>query len=52
MQPVHITDNAALAEVAHALAKRDSIALDTESDSVITEDANVRADMAIFVISR
>lgn len=30
MQPVHITDNAALAEVAHALAKRDSIALDTE----------------------
>lgn len=30
MQPVHITDNAALAEVAHALGKRDSISLDTE----------------------
>lgn len=30
MQPVHITDNAALAEVAHALTRCDSIALDTE----------------------
>lgn len=30
MQPVHITDNAALAEVAEAIATLDSIALDTE----------------------
>lgn len=30
MQPVHITDNAALAEVADAIASLDSIALDTE----------------------
>mgnify|MGYP001559864522 CR=1 FL=1 len=28
------------------------IALDTEEGRVITEDANARADMAIFVISR
>jgi ribonuclease D len=30
LQPVHITDNAALSELAHALTRCDSIAVDTE----------------------
>jgi methionine biosynthesis protein MetW len=37
---------------ARGIAVHQCIGLDTEEDAVVTDDPNLRADMAIFVISR